>query len=100
MLPSLFIPPAQRQRCERSNRSCKKTGIKLRMAGYIADQACHDGAFRLDVVEAMESGTQVIVMNRGSMPELILDEETKFLVNSVDELQRVVSISAKNVGNV
>lgn len=58
------------------------------------------GAFRLDVVEAMESGTQVIVMNRGSMPELILDEETKFLVNSVDELQRVVSISAKNVGNV
>jgi hypothetical protein len=68
MLPSLFIPPAQRQRCERSNRSCKKTGIKLRMAGYIADQACYDGAFRLDVVEAMENGTQVIAMNRPRCP--------------------------------
>lgn len=34
------------------------------MACYIADQACCDGAFKLDVVEAMESGTQVIAMNR------------------------------------
>ena len=34
------------------------------MAGYIADQACYDGAFGLDVVEAMESGTQVIAINR------------------------------------
>jgi len=30
------------------------------------------------VVEAMESGIQVIAMNRVSMPELILDGETKF----------------------
>jgi len=64
MLSSLFIPPAQRQRCKISNRSCKKTGIKLRMAGYIANQACYDGSFRLDVVEAVESGTQVIAINR------------------------------------
>ncbi len=38
------------------------------MAGYIADQACYDGAFRLDVVEAMKSGTQVIAMNRPRCP--------------------------------
>lgn len=34
------------------------------MAGYIANQACYDGSFRLDVVEAVESGTQVIAINR------------------------------------
>ena len=38
----------------------------------------YDEAFGLDVVEAMESGIQVIAMNRVSMPELILDGETKF----------------------
>jgi|GEM_PF-2014942 len=37
----------------------------------------YDEAFGLDVVEAMESGIQVIAMNRVSMPELILDGETK-----------------------
>lgn len=61
-------------------------------------------AFGLDVVEAMESGTQVIAMNRGSIPELILDGETEFLVNSVDELQRLCRrlfpYPAKNAGNV
>lgn len=64
----------------------------------------YDETFGLDVVEAMESGTQVIAMNRGLMPELILDGETKFLVNSVDELQRLCRglfpYPATNVGNV
>jgi glycogen synthase len=50
-------------------------------------------------LEAMASGTPVIVMNRGSMPELIRDKETGFLVNGVEEtaeaVQKVVSISRK-----
>ena len=59
----------------------------------------HDEAFGLDVVEAMASGTPVIAMNRGSMPELIRDGETGFLVNSIDEaaeaVQKVAAISRK-----
>ena len=59
----------------------------------------YDEAFGLGVVEAMASGTPVIAMNRGSMPELIRDGETGFLVNSVDEaaeaVQKIASISRK-----
>jgi glycosyltransferase involved in cell wall biosynthesis len=44
----------------------------------------YDEIFGLDVVEAMKSDTQVIAMNRGSMPELIRDKETRYLVNSVE----------------
>ncbi|MDY9925954.1 glycosyltransferase [Methanosarcina sp.] len=117
----------------------KKTGRKLRIAGFIADQAYfekevkphidneqiiyeghvdperkkellsnayallhminYDEPFGLGVIEAMASGTPVIAMNRGSMPELISNGETGFLVNSVDEaaeaVQKVASISRK-----
>jgi len=59
----------------------------------------HDEVLGLDVVEAMSSGTPVIAMNGGSMPELIRDGETGFLVNSVDEaaeaVQKVAAISRK-----
>ena len=59
----------------------------------------HDEVLGLDVVEAMSSGTPVIAMNRGSMPELIRDGETGFLVNSIDEaaeaVQKVADISRK-----
>ena len=122
----------------------KKTGRKLRIAGFIADQAYfekevqphidneqiiyeghvdperkkellsnayallhminYDEAFGLGVVEAMASGTPVIAMNRGSMPELIKDGETGFLVNSVDEaaeaVKRLLPYPAKNAGKV
>ena len=44
-----------------------------------------DEPFGLSVVEAMACGTPVIAINRGSMPELIEDGVTGFLVNSVDE---------------
>jgi glycosyltransferase involved in cell wall biosynthesis/quercetin dioxygenase-like cupin family protein len=117
----------------------KKTGRKLRIAGFIADQAYfekevqphidneqiiyeghinperkkellsnayallhmtnYEEAFEFGVIEAMASGTPVIAMNRGSMPELIKDGETGFLINSIDEaaeaVQKVVSISRK-----
>lgn len=44
-----------------------------------------DEPFGLSVIEAMACGTPVIAMNRGSMPELIIDGQTGFLINSVDQ---------------
>ncbi len=44
-----------------------------------------DEPFGLSVAEAMLCGTPVIAFNRGSMPELIKDGKTGFLVNTVDE---------------
>lgn len=41
--------------------------------------------FGLSVVEAMMCGTPVIALNRGSMPELIIDGKTGFLVEDVDD---------------
>ncbi|WP_315762105.1 glycosyltransferase family 4 protein [Sphingomonas sp. Y38-1Y] len=44
-----------------------------------------DEPFGLSVIEAMACGTPVIAIRRGSMPELIEDGVTGFLVDSVDE---------------
>ena len=44
-----------------------------------------DEPFGLSVVEAMACGTPVIATRRGSMPELIVDGVTGFLVDSVEE---------------
>jgi glycosyltransferase involved in cell wall biosynthesis len=44
-----------------------------------------DEPFGLSVVEAMFCGTPVIAFNRGSMPEIILDRKTGFLVHNIDE---------------
>ena len=44
-----------------------------------------DEPFGLSVIEAMACGTPVIAYNRGSMPELIVDGVTGFLVDSFDE---------------
>lgn len=44
-----------------------------------------DEPFGLSVAEAMLCGTPVIAFNRGSMPELIKDRKTGFLVNNVHE---------------
>ncbi len=117
----------------------KRSGMKLRMAGFIADseyfknevephidnkQIIYEGhvsqerkkellsnarallhminyeeAFGLGVVEALTCGTPVIAINRGAMPELIMNGETGFLVNNVDEavdaVQKLGSISRK-----
>lgn len=41
--------------------------------------------FGLSVVESMACGTPVIAFNRGSMPEVIKEGQTGFLVNNIDE---------------
>jgi len=41
--------------------------------------------FGMSVAEAMLCGTPVIAFNKGSMPELIQDKKTGFLVNTIDE---------------
>lgn len=52
-----------------------------------------DEPFGLSVAESMLCGTPVIAFNRGSMPELIKDGETGFLVNNIAEAaESVVAI--------
>jgi glycosyltransferase involved in cell wall biosynthesis len=46
--------------------------------------------FGLSVAEAMLCGTPVIAFNKGSMPELIVDAKTGFLVNTVDQAVEAV----------
>jgi glycosyltransferase involved in cell wall biosynthesis len=48
--------------------------------------------FGYSVVEAMACGTPVIANARGSMPELVTDGVTGFLVNSVDEAVHAVDL--------
>lgn len=56
-----------------------------------------DEPFGLSVAEAMCCGTPVIAFNRGSMPELILDNKTGFLVNTIEEAaDAVTQISSIN----
>jgi len=50
-----------------------------------------DEPFGLSVAEAMLCGTPVIAFNRGSMPELILDGKTGFLVNTTEEAVNAVN---------
>lgn len=43
-----------------------------------------DEPFGLSVIESMACGTPVIAFNRGSMPEIILDGETGYLVKDIE----------------
>jgi glycosyltransferase involved in cell wall biosynthesis len=47
-----------------------------------------DEPFGLSVVEAMCCGTPVIAFNRGSMPELIMNGRTGFLVENIEEAEK------------
>ena len=53
-----------------------------------------DEPFGYSVVEGMAGGTPVSGFNRGSMPELIADESTGFLVEDVDGAVAAVAASA------
>jgi glycosyltransferase involved in cell wall biosynthesis len=44
-----------------------------------------DEPFGLSVIESMACGTPVIAFNRGSMPELVINNTTGFLVTSIHE---------------
>ena len=46
--------------------------------------------FGLSVVEAMFCGTPVIAFNKGSMPEIIFNEKTGFLVDTIDEAVEMI----------
>jgi glycosyltransferase involved in cell wall biosynthesis len=48
--------------------------------------------FGLSVAESMLCGTPVLAFNRGSMPELINDKQTGFLVKDVEEAANAVSM--------
>ncbi len=50
-----------------------------------------DEPFGMSVAEAMMCGTPVIAYNRGSMPEIIVDKKTGFLVNAVEGAVNAVS---------
>jgi glycosyltransferase involved in cell wall biosynthesis/quercetin dioxygenase-like cupin family protein len=50
-----------------------------------------DEPFGLSVVEAMACGTPVIAVNRGSMPEIIVDGATGFLVRTSEEMAEAVA---------
>ncbi len=52
--------------------------------------------FGLSVAEAMCCGTPVIAFTMGSMPELVVDGKTGFLVNTVDEAVEALS-GIKNI---
>jgi glycosyltransferase involved in cell wall biosynthesis len=58
-----------------------------------------DEPFGLSVAESMLCGTPVIAFNRGSMPELIVDGKTGFLVNTtvnaVDAVKDIKSVNRK-----
>ncbi len=62
----------------------------LGSAGALLHLINFDEPFGLSVIEAMACGTPVIARNRGSMPELIEDGVTGFLVDDVEGAARAV----------
>ena len=50
-----------------------------------------DEPFGLSVAESMMSGTPVIAYNRGSMPELIQNGQTGYLVNTPEEMVKAIA---------
>lgn len=62
----------------------EKRNFLLGHAAALLHPISFDEPFGMSVAEAMLCGTPVIAFNRGSMPELIKDGETGFLVNDID----------------
>lgn len=68
----------------------EKRNFLLGNAAALLHPISFDEPFGMSVAEAMLCGTPVIAFNRGSMPELIKDGETGFLVNDVGEAVEAV----------
>ncbi|MCF2502420.1 glycosyltransferase family 4 protein [Dyadobacter sp. CY107] len=68
----------------------EKRSALLGMAYAMLHPISFDEPFGLSVAESMLCGTPVIAFNRGSMPELIQDGKTGFLVHSVEEAVKAV----------
>jgi len=43
------------------------------------------------MIEAMACGAPVIAMRRGSVPEIVVDGETGYIVNTVSEMSKAVN---------
>jgi len=63
----------------------EKRNELLRNAAALLHPINFEEPFGLSVAEAMACGTPVIAFNKGSMPELIRNKDTGFLVEDVDE---------------
>lgn len=63
----------------------------LKQAYALLHPISFDEPFGLSVAEAMICGTPVIAFNRGSMPELINEGVSGFLVNNIDEAIEAVN---------
>ena len=78
----------------------EKRNALMRNALALLHPINFDEPFGLSVAEAMLCGTPVIAFNRGSMPELILNGKTGFLVNNVNEavesLQEIHKINRRD----
>ena len=48
------------------------------------------------MIEAMASGTPVIAFRRGSVPEVITDGKTGFVVDTIEEMANAI----KKIGNI
>ena len=67
------------------NSGPKERDKLLREASALLHPISFDEPFGLSVAEAMLCGTPVVAFNRGSMPELIDNSKSGFLVKSIDE---------------
>lgn len=74
------------------NADAEKRQELLSNAAALLHPILFDEPFGLSVAESMLCGTPVIAFNRGSMPELIKDGETGFLVTGVEEAAEAVQM--------
>ncbi len=63
----------------------EKRNLLLRGAYALLHPINFEEPFGLSVVEAMACGTPVVAFNRGSMPEVLRDQETGFLVGDIEQ---------------
>lgn len=73
----------------------KKNELMMNAKAYIFPIRWSE-AFGLTVVESLASGTPVIAYRNGSMPEIIDDGKTGYLVNSIDQAVEAV----KNIDSI